>query len=191
MRTILTPICLLALVTSAVAQDAPAQAAAAATSSGPLSAHTRGVYRGVKAIVLRSAELMPDTSYSFRPAKSVRTYSELVGHIADSQYAFCSAVLGEERQGPASANTRRSKAELVAALKEAFSYCDRAYDGVTDATATQMVKHMGGDAPKLGVLNVNNVHTIEHYGNLLTYMRMKNIVPPTSDKEFMKQLMKK
>ena len=87
--------------------------------------------------------------------------------------------------------TKTSKADLVAALKDAFAYCNKAYDGMTDASATQMVKLMGSDTPKLGALNVNSVHTIEHYGNLVTYMRLKNLVPPTSDPEFMKSLQPK
>ena len=52
---------------------------------------------------------------------------------------------------------------------------------MTDASATQMVNFFGEDTPKLGVLTVNNMHTVEHYGNLITYMRLKNIVPPTSE----------
>jgi hypothetical protein len=56
-----------------------------------------------------------------------------------------------------------------------------AYDGMTDASGAQMVKLFGADMPKLGVLNINNMHDMEHYGNLVTYMRLKNIVPPTSE----------
>lgn len=61
---------------------------------------------------------------------------------------------------------------------------------MTDASAAEMVKRHDGDTPKLGVLTINQIHTVEHYGNLITYMRMKNIVPPTSDPEFMQQLRK-
>ena len=79
---------------------------------------------------------------------------------------------------------------MIVALKEACAYCDRAYAAMTDRSATETVKLMGQDMPKLGGLTVNNIHTIEHYGNLVTYLRMKNIVPPTSDREFMQQMMK-
>jgi hypothetical protein len=61
---------------------------------------------------------------------------------------------------------------------------------MTDASGTQMVKLMGTDTPKMGALAVNSTHSVEHYGNLVTYMRMKNIVPPTSEPEFMQQLRK-
>ncbi len=103
---------------------------------------------------------------------------------------FCSVVLGEKNPAPKVEKTKTSKADLIAALKESFAYCDRAYDGMTDATAPQMVKMMGRDMPKLGVLNVNNTHTTEHYGNLVTYLRMNNVVPPTSDPDFMQQMKK-
>ena len=114
-----------------------------------------------------------------------------MGHVADANYIFCSIAQGEKRPPSKIEETKTSKADLVAALKDAFAYCNKAYDGMTDASATQMVKLMGNDTPKLGALNVNSVHTIEHYGNLVTYMRLKNLVPPTSDPEFMKSLMPK
>ena len=81
-----------------------------------------------------------------------------------------------------------SKAELIAAVEAAFAYCDGAYAGLTDASGAAPVKFMNEEKPKLGVLGVNNLHLMEHYGNLITYMRMNGVVPPTSDPEFMKTL---
>jgi hypothetical protein len=86
--------------------------------------------------------------------------------------------------------TKTSKADLIAALQDAFTYCDRAYAAMSDTSATEMTKLMGRDTPKLGALTTNSLHSIEHYGNLITYLRIKNIVPPTSDPEVMKELMK-
>jgi uncharacterized damage-inducible protein DinB len=130
---------------------------------------------------------MPEENYSFKPTDSVRTFGQVLGHVADSQYAFCSRVLGEKNPTPKIEESKTSKADLIAALKGAFAYCDKAYEGMTDESASQMVKVMGDDTPKLGALTINNVHTVEHYGNLVTYMRMKNVVPPTSDPEFSPQ----
>lgn len=155
--------------------------AATLAQDNPLSAFNKTIYDGVKGILLRSAEKMPEENYSFKPTDAVRSYGQIIGHVADAQYLFCSNVLGEKNPAPKIEQTKTSKADLIAALKESFTYCDKAYDTMTDATGTQMVKLFGGDAPKLGVLNVNNLHTIEHYGNLVTYMRLKNIVPPTSE----------
>lgn len=135
-------------------------------------------------ILLRSAEKMPEENYNFKPADSVRTYGQIVGHIADSQYYFCSTATGDKNPGLQIEKTKTSKADLVAALKESIAYCNKAYDGMTDATGMQKVKLFGNtDAPRLGVLEVNVAHDNEHYGNLVTYMRMKNIVPPSSESQ--------
>jgi uncharacterized damage-inducible protein DinB len=169
------------------AQTAPS-AAPAAVAENPLTTSNRHIYGGAQQIVLRAAENMPEEHYGFKPVETVRTFGEIVGHIADAQYIFCSVVLGEKNPGLKIEKTKTSKADLIAALKESFTYCNRAYDGLTDVSATQVVKFMGGEKPKLTVLIVNEVHSIEHYGNLVTYMRMKNLVPPTSEPDFMKSL---
>jgi uncharacterized damage-inducible protein DinB len=159
--------------------------ATASADDNPLTAHNKRMYSGIKRILLRTAELMPEEKYGFKPADSVRTFGEVLNHAAGSQAYFCAAVLGEKNPPPKIDKTKTSKADVTAALTEAFSYCDKAYDGLTDATATEQVKFMGDTMPKLGVLNVNSLHSIEHYGNLIVYLRMNNLVPPTSDKEFM------
>ena len=179
-------ICLLAPTGAALAQDHP-PAATVASPENPLSAHNKYMYLGVKTILLRSAEKMPEENYSFKPTEAVRTFGQIVGHAADAQYLFCSIALGEKNPAPKIEQTRTSKADLIAALKDAFAYCDRAYDGMTDASATQVAKLFGNDMPKLGVLSVNNLHSTEHYGNLVVYLRMKNIVPPTSEPGFQVQ----
>ena len=171
MRTLLRAllICLLAPAAVTMAQD------------NPLSTFNKVAYGAVKNILLRSAEKMPEENYSFKPTDAVRSYGQIVGHVADAQYMFCSMVLGEKSPAPKIEQTKTSKADLIAALKGAFAYCDKAYDGMTDASAAQMVKVMGGDKPKPVVLTINNMHTVEHYGNLITYLRLKNIVPPSSE----------
>jgi len=167
MRTLL--ICLLATAAVASAQE------------NPLSTWNKVAYGRVKDILLRSAEKVPEESYGFKPMAAVRSFGQLVGHVADAQYLFCSVVLGEKSPAPKVEQTKTSKADLIAGLKDAFAYCDKAYDGMTDAAATQTVKMFGSDTPKLSALTVNNMHNMEHYGNMITYMRLKNIVPPTSE----------
>lgn len=164
---------------SAAAQDKPAPAAAA--QGNPLSAFNRRAFGQVRLWLVASAEKMPEESYGFKPVETVRSYGQLIAHVADAQYLFCSAALGEKNPAPGIEKSKTAKADLVAALKDAFAYCDRAYDGMTDASAAQTVKLFGGDVPKLSVLSVNIAHNAEHYGNLVTYMRMKNVVPPSSE----------
>jgi uncharacterized damage-inducible protein DinB len=152
-------------------------------SQDPLSTWNKFAYARVKDMLLKSAEKMPEESYSFKPVDTVRNYGQIVGHVADAQYMFCSIALGEKNPAPNIEHTKTSKADLIAALNTAFAYCDKAYNGMTDATAVQTIKLFGNDAPRLSALTVNNMHDLEHYGNLATYMRMKNIVPPSSEQQ--------
>ena len=173
--------------TAAFAQDSKTPQAASnskgeqASPANPFSTYNKFTYARVKTILVSSAEKMPEENYNFKPTEAVRSYGQIVGHVADAQYMFCSLALGESNPDHKIEQTKTTKADLVAALKEAVAYCDKAYDGMTDASGAQMVKLFGMDMPKFGALNINNMHDMEHYGNLVTYMRLKNIVPPTSE----------
>ncbi|HEU4888830.1 MAG TPA: DinB family protein [Thermoanaerobaculia bacterium] len=180
--------CLLIPAGVVLAQADPPPVAAVAAQANPFTNTNKFLYKAIQKILLSSAENVPEEHYSFKPTEAVRSYGQIVAHVADSQYAFCSVILGEKNPGLNIEKTKTSKADLIVALKDAFSYCDKAYDSSTDASAAQTVKFMGGDTPKLSVMTINQMHTMEHYGNLVTYMRMKNIVPPTSDPDFMKQI---
>src|SRR6266699_4368739 len=183
MKTLLRLVVLCLAVPAGVvsAQDKATQEKPMVSQENPLSTWNKFAYARVKDILLKSAEKMPVENYSFKPVDTVRSYGQIVGHVADAQYAFCSIALGEKNPAPNIEHTKTSKAELIAALNAAFAYCDKAYDGMTDATAAQTIKLFGNDAPRLSALTVNNMHDLEHYGNLATYMRMKNIVPPSSE----------
>lgn len=172
--------------TAAFAQDskppqAPASKGEQAAPANPFSGYNKLFFGRMKTVLVSSAEKMPEENYNFRPTEAVRTYGQIVGHLADAQYNFCAMALGETNPGLKIEQTKTSKADLVAALKGALAYCDKAYDTMTDTTGLQTVKLFGMDMPKFGVLNINNAHDMEHYGNLVTYMRLKNIVPPTSE----------
>jgi uncharacterized damage-inducible protein DinB len=161
----------------------PVLAVPLAAQSNPLSASHKGLYTIVKTNVIKAAEKMPEENYAFRPTDSVRSFGQLVGHVADAQYLFCSVSLGEKNPALGIEKGKTSKADLVKALKDAFAYCDKAYDGMTDAHAADIVKFFGRDSTKLGVLSFNSAHTNEHYGNMVTYMRLKNLVPPSSESQ--------
>jgi uncharacterized damage-inducible protein DinB len=186
LRTLL--VCLLAPAAVVFAQEtppAPPRAAFALPKENPLTAWNKYMYGQLWNIVLRSADKMPEENYSFKPTDTVRSYGQILGHVADAQYLFCSIAMGEKNPAPKIEQSKTSKADLTAALKDAHAYCNRAYDGMTDASAAQPVKLFGSDTPKLGVMIVNTAHTMEHYGNLVTYMRLKNIVPPSSEQGVM------
>jgi uncharacterized damage-inducible protein DinB len=175
-----------ALVTvpvAALAQgSAPAPAQAAPASANPISASQNKLYKMLSGVVIAAAGKMPEENYSFKPTPDVRSFAELVGHLADSQYFFCSSVTGETKPPGGAEKSKTSKAELVSALKEAVAYCSKTYAGMTDAKGSEMTKMMNMDFAKLTVLSANTAHDYEHYGNMVTYMRLKGIVPPTSEK---------
>jgi uncharacterized damage-inducible protein DinB len=151
-----------------------------AQSANPLSAEARQVYTSVKNNILRSAEKMPEENYGFKPAPRVRTFGQLLGHVAEEQYIFCGSVRGEQKAADIE-KTKTSKADLLVALHESFSYCDAAYDGLTDAAAVEMVKVGAAEHTKLRMLWVNTVHDESHYGNMVTYLRIKGLVPPSTE----------
>lgn len=166
---------LLSLVLFAVA---PASAQAPAD---PLSRDAKAMYTMVKNNLLRSAEKMPEESYSYKPTPEVRSFGQLLGHVADAQYLFCSAVAGEKSPAPGVEKSKTSKADLLQGLKDGFAYCDKVYDGMSDRQASLAVKFFGREQAKLSILSFNTVHNNEHYGNVVTYLRMKGIVPPSSE----------
>jgi uncharacterized damage-inducible protein DinB len=153
------------------------------SGDNPLSGAVKSQYAMAKNNLVKAAEKMPEESYAFKPTDQVRSFGELIGHVANANYMFCSAAQGEPSPNKVNIEkSKTSKRELVQAVKDAFAYCDKVYDGMTDATAAQKVKFMRSEMPKLGVLTFNNMHDYEHYGNIVTYMRLKNIVPPSSER---------
>jgi uncharacterized damage-inducible protein DinB len=154
---------------------------AAGSAENPLSGGIKMAYGIAKNNVTKAAAKMPDENYSFKPTDDVRSFGQLVGHVSDANYMFCSTVLGEKPPVSGIEKSKTTKADLVQALTASFQYCDKAYDGMTDANAAELVKFFGGDRAKLTVLAFNNMHDYEHYGNMVTYMRLKGIVPPSSE----------
>jgi uncharacterized damage-inducible protein DinB len=149
--------------------------------ANPLSADAKRAYTEVKGNILRSAEKMPEENYDFRPAPRVRTFRQILGHIAQEQYLyFCAPVKGEQKSVDIE-RTKTPKREIIAALNESFAYCDSAYDKMTDAEATAIVDTGGSKSMKLRLLWMNVVHDESHYGNLVTYLRIKGIVPPSTE----------
>lgn len=156
-------------------------AASSLFAQDPLSADTKGMYESVRNNILKAADKMPEENYAYKPVPEVRSFGQLVGHIADAQYLFCSAVKGDKPSPPGNEKTKTSKADLVAGLKEGFAYCDAVYAALTDAEALHKVKFFGRERTRVNVLDFNTSHNNEHYGNIVTYMRLKGLVPPSSE----------
>jgi uncharacterized damage-inducible protein DinB len=137
------------------------------------------LYDRIKDLYLRSAEAMPEEHYHFRPVDGVRTFMELLGHVANENYLFCANALGEPDPNTTDFEKSASKAALIAGLKASFAYCDPAYR-MSPMKAAEETTFFGNAGSRLWVLIFNVTHDSEHYGNLVTYLRMKGIVPPSS-----------
>ena len=157
------------------------QASPGPSSQGPFSSYNKIFYARMKTILVSSAEKMPEENYNFRPAARVRTFGQILGHIAQEQYLyFCAPVKGEQKSVDIE-RTKTTKPDLLAALKESFAYCDAVYNQMADAEATSVVNSGGSKSTKLRLLWMNVVHDESHYGNLVTYLRIKGIVPPSTE----------
>jgi uncharacterized damage-inducible protein DinB len=171
---------LAAIPCAALAQN-KTEAPAATAPTNPITASERGFYSYVSGAAIGAAQKMPEENYSFKPTPEVRSFGQIVGHVADASYNFCSQAGGETNPSKDIEKTKSSKADLVAALKDAVAFCNKTFDGMTDAKGSQMMKLFSFNLAKLTVLSINSAHTDEHYGNMVTYMRLKGIVPPTSE----------
>jgi len=154
--------------------------ALSAQTANPLSTETKQAYTGIKNNLLKMAEKMPEENYAFKPVPEIRTFGALVAHVADSMLRTCSTVNGAAKNG--TAGTKTAKADLVAAMKEAIAECDTAYDGMTDAAGMTMLKTPRGERTKIGALIQNTTHANEEYGYMSVYLRLKGVVPPSSDR---------
>jgi uncharacterized damage-inducible protein DinB len=164
---------------SASAQQPAQQTPPMISASGGL----KNLYTTVRGWILTSAEKMPEEHYSFKPTPDVRSFGEILGHVANTQYNFCMPARKVENPNKANIEkTATTKAALVAALKEAFAFCDPAYEMAGDSALSEEVKFGPRPVAAGYTLTFNVAHNFEHYGNLVTYMRLKGLVPPSSDR---------
>jgi uncharacterized damage-inducible protein DinB len=163
---------------SAIAQQAaPAPAPEAAKPS--LVSEAIAAYTQTKTVILAAAETMPAENYSFKPTPEIRSYAELFTHVAQAQTGLCAVVTGAtvERK-PAS--TATSKDEVIALLKKSFDACDAAYATVNDANFTEVSGNGFLHGSKLAQIQKNVAHNNEMYGQMVVYLRLKGIVPPST-----------
>ena len=144
-------------------------------ASNPLTT-TLSIFRSnMQDKIMKSAAEMPESKYSYRPTKDVRSFAEILNHVADISYILCSNVKGEAN--PATATAKGSKTEIMAYLKGSFDYCDGVYSGFTDAHLNDPADFWGAKTNKMFVLTQVGNHDALHYGNLVTYLRLNGLVP--------------
>jgi len=151
----------------------------AAQSPSP-TGEARALWKSIIVNVNVAADELPESMYAYRPTPDVRSFGELFAHIAGSQKMFCAMALGDKVPGEADVEkAAKTKAAIVAALKESNTYCERAYSQPDDNLKAP-VDVFGEQHPRLYALLMNASHDGEHYGNIVTYMRINKLVPPSS-----------
>jgi uncharacterized damage-inducible protein DinB len=169
------------LVVSACTAALLVSSAVSAQSANPLSASAKGQFTGISSFVTRSADKIPENLYSFRATPEVRTIAQLLGHIADAYFGMCSSAAGTKPPQSGIEKSATTRAALIKALSDGVAYCQSVMDGMTDQKGSEAVPFYFGPTPRLGILFFVTTHTYEHYGNLVTYMRLNKIVPPSSE----------
>lgn len=175
-------LCLMGVSISATAQTTDGGFSEAASPS--MAAVVKSMHATIRRNLAEAAESMPADEYAFKPTPQVRSFGELIGHVANANFFFCSQVKGEP--SPSTTNHERTtdKPSLVKALRDSLAYCDSAYAATTDLNFNQLVKMVGsnggGQSARGAVLVFNTAHNNEHYGNVVVYMRLKGRVPPST-----------
>jgi hypothetical protein len=142
-------------------------------------------YATFKTNFTQAAEKMPDADYGFKPGSTpeVRTFTAVIAHIAQAQFAQCSGIKGvpNPMQGKQLEQELKTKADVTKALAESFALCDDLFAQVTDASATEMIKQGNNEATRAAALYGVIVHGNEMAGTAYVYLRSKNIVPPSTE----------
>lgn len=158
----------------------PASAFAQA-SANPFTDAVKAQLAQIKASVTRTAEKVPEDLYAFKPTPEVRSLGQLIGHIADGNNGICGAASGMKATASGIEKSTTTKAALQKALADSFAFCEQAIASMDDKKGAELTKAFGNMQPRLMVFAFNTSHVNEHYGNLVTYMRLKGIVPPSSE----------
>jgi uncharacterized damage-inducible protein DinB len=180
---------LIALLGIVWAMPAAAQNGQQSTPKDPMATWLHNAFNNNRKNIEKSAEKVPEELYGLRPGaqREVRTFGQILGHLATFNYMWCSQAKGEKNPGQGSDFEKlTSKALLLRALNDAFTYCDGVYGALTDASGLEVVtvtQENGRQAqvPRMSLLVLNYGHNNDHYGNLVTYMRIKSIVPASSE----------
>ena len=173
-------ICFTAIVMMALPSRVPAQTPA----PDPITRSLRAAWAEAKSNIRRSADVMPEAKYGFKPVDGVRSFGALLAHVAGASYEFCAAAKGEKTPHAEDEfeKSAKTKAEIVKALDGSIAYCDEVLKTLDDAKAAQMSAGAfgGPPAPRAASLIGNIGHFNEHYGNIVTYLRINGLVPPSS-----------
>jgi len=154
--------------------------------SPSLAASAKAMHAMIHRNLSEAAENMPADEYAFRPTPQVRTFGQIIGHVVDANFFFCSQVAREKSPATADYEQITDKVALVKALNDSLVYCDRVYAATTDANFIQplqivnVVVTVSTNTLRGAILLYNIAHNNEHYGNMAVYMRLKGHIPPST-----------
>jgi uncharacterized damage-inducible protein DinB len=170
-------------IVMAAALAAALMVPSSAFAQNPYTDSIKGQLAQIKAPVIRTAEKVGEDLYAFKPTPEVRSLGQLIAHIADGNFGICAAASGMKppMSGVEKSTQGNGKAALQKALAASFEFCEAGIAAMDDKKGAETVKTFLGVQARLGVFAFNNSHVNEHYGNLVTYMRLKGIVPPSSE----------
>ena len=158
------------------------QAAAGASTAGP-AAEVQRAYAGQMNNIMKAAEKMPAEDYQYKPTPEVRTFARVVNHITEAQARTCGAA---NHTAPANMvkvpSDTAEKDEILAGLKASFAECDKAFAATTDANFTEMFTLGQNTRSRAGLMWGTVSHDNEQYSTLAMYLRLKGLVPPSSEK---------
>lgn len=176
------------LVVACTLAAGPAMAQGGGAMGGPqkigLAAGLQRSYENIKRNLTEMADKMPEADYTFQPTKEVRTYGQLFGHVANSQFGTCAAVRGVPNPNQGNDNEKKAtKAEFVKALADSFAFCDEAFKSLTDANALEFIRQGQNEVARAAALANLIAHSNEMYGTGVVYMRLKGLVPPSTERQ--------
>ena len=152
-------------------------------AADPTVTAMKGTFDLLKGNILKAAAQVPEDMYAFKPTPDIRSMGAVFAHIADANFLICGAASGEKGTMSGIEKEKTTKKDIIAALEASYTFCESAFAGMTATRASESVKFfLPGTHTRLSVLAFNNAHNYEHYGNAVTYMRLKGLVPPSSQK---------
>ena len=149
--------------------------------STSLASSVQAMHGTIRGNLAGAAQLMSAADYDFRPTPEVRSFAALLGHVANANFFFCSQAAAEGSPATADYEQETDKTTIVDALESSLAYCDEVYALTTDANVNDIVMLPGGgESGRGGVLMFNTAHNNEHYGNVVIYLRLRGLVPPST-----------
>jgi hypothetical protein len=170
------------LSTMIMAAMLAAACAIQAQEANPLSANMKASWTNIRDLLSRMAEAMPEENYRFKATPEVQDFGQRMAHAVSFNMRGCAMAKGEQKSVTFSAAPTRT--EVLAAMKDANAECDGVFNSLTDADLMTMINAgRGGQRLKQAVLQGTVLeHSQEMYGYMAVYLRLKGIVPPSSNR---------